>query len=131
MATAGVDAGGRITLSKRIAEDWVLYAGASYVVLGGTDVDAIALEPTKASGFGAVEYEITPTLSAVGDIWAETPTTANLDGAHGTVLYFGGGLKGTWDRFLWEVGVLENGADVTRSADIAFHVEIGVSLSRN
>jgi hypothetical protein len=125
--TSGTDVGARLALSKRVADDWVIYLGGTAVLPGGS-LGEIQIEPLKGVGFGAVEYEIRPWLSAVGNIWAETPTVKNLDGARGVILYFGVGLKGSWDRYFAEVGVLENGADVTRSADITFHAEIGVTL---
>jgi hypothetical protein len=122
--THGVDLGARLDLAKRVG-DFVFYLGGAILYPDG-NVGPIRLEPWQGMGFGAVEFEVEPWLAAIYEGWVESPKTINLDRARGLIFYHGGGMKMCWDHFFGEFAIIENGADVKRSADIIFHVEIGV-----
>jgi hypothetical protein len=124
--THGVDIGARLSIAKRFG-DFIVYGGGALWYVSSND-GPIFLYHQKAMVFDAVELEIEPWLGVVYQMWGETPSVRNLAAKSGFVAYQGPGLKAVVGRFFADVAVIENGADVKRSADIIMQLEVGVSF---
>lgn len=124
--TTGVDVGLSLALSKRFG-DLVLYAGGSVLFPGG-HLGPIALEPVQVSASAALEYEIRPWLAVIAQGSIHSEAVRDLGGRRGRNIYVGGGFKVTEGPFSFEIGALEDMGAMTRTADITFHVELGVRL---
>ncbi len=124
--THGVDLGVRLAVAERLG-DFVLYGGGATIFPGGNIAD-VSLMSVNAMAFVAVEFEVEPWLAAIYQGWYESPVVRNLSHRDGVIVYHGGGLKASNGRYFGEVGFLHNGGDFVRSANYAFHVEVGITF---